>query len=77
MTKIRYASKQMTMLKSGDLTLDSQQDIEQHVLNFYTNLYCSENTCSNSDFISNAIPNLVSMEDNLMLTNLPSMEEVR
>lgn len=66
MTKIMYASKQMSILKTGDNILESQDDIEQHVLNYYTNLYCSENACTNSDFTSNAIPNMVSMEDNIM-----------
>lgn len=67
----------MSMMISGDCVLESQENIEQHVLSYYTNLYCSENSCTNSDFVSNTIPNLVSMEDNLMLTNPPTMEEVK
>lgn len=67
----------MSILKSGDSILDNQADIEQHVLDYYTNLFGTENVCTNSYFISNVIPNLVTVEDNAMLTNLPIMEEVR
>lgn len=75
--KIRSASKQMTLLKHGDQVLVDRQQIEQHVLDFYTSLYTSENSFSSNDWISKVIPSLVSSEDNIMLTALHSLEEVK
>lgn len=48
--KIRQVTNQMNVLKNGDLILENQQDIEEHVLAYYESLYASENTCSESDF---------------------------
>lgn len=67
----------MPVLKSDDDILDKQADIEQHLLTYYNSLYASENVCSNSVFVNKVIPNLVSNEDNAMLTNLPTLEEAK
>lgn len=76
-TAIRNASNQMLILKVGDEILDKQKDIEQHVLQFYASLFATENNCIPNELIDASIPSLVSAEDNTMLTNLPSQEEVR
>lgn len=77
LTKIRHACRQMFVLKAGDNILDNQTDIEHHVLAYYSSLYASDNSYINSDFASRVIPYRVSHEDNDMLTNLPSMDEVK
>lgn len=77
--KIRNSSRQINILKSGDLTLENQSDIEHHVLDFFSTLYASENSCTDSGFVRKVIPHLVSVsaEDNSMLTGLPVMDEVK
>lgn len=65
------------MLKNGELFLDNQQDIENHVLAYYESLYASENTRSDSDFVQKAIPKIVTRADNPLLTNPPSFNESR
>lgn len=35
-TKIRYASKSMSMLKHGDAMIDDPEDIAQHVLSYFS-----------------------------------------
>lgn len=77
LTKIRNSSKRMTALKSEETILDTQSDIEQHVLNYYSSLYASENSCVNSDFIDRVILSLVTTDDNVVLTGIPTLEEVR
>lgn len=52
-------------------------DIENHILDFYKGLFTTDNNCQCNDLISRIIPNIVSAEDNIMLTNLPSKEEVK
>lgn len=75
-TRIRQASKQMNMLRQGDLILDNSTDIENHVVDYYSALLASSNTSVQNDLIKKSIPLLVSDMDNAMLTNLPTLEEV-
>lgn len=75
-TKIRMASKQMTILRKGNIILDKAADIEQHVVEYFPNLFASENVCIENDLISQNIPCLVSEEDNSILTKVPTLEEV-
>lgn len=76
-TKIRNASQLMSILKVGDEILAKQEDIEHHVLQFYESLFATENNCIANELIDSSISSLVSAEDNFMLTNLPSKEEVK
>lgn len=75
--KVQNASKRMTTLKNGNLILDEAADIENHVLQYYKELFAKENNCSSNGLIDSVIPPVVSNEDNTMLTNLPTREEVK
>lgn len=77
LAKVRHATGQMVLLKAGDSILDNQVDIENHVLSYYESLYASDNNCTDSNFVDNVIPKLVTSEDNAMLTCLPSYDEVK
>lgn len=76
-TKIRNSIKQLSILKVGSSVLDKQSDIENHILEFYSNLYAYDNSCSDNGLVDSVIPALVSSEDNSFLTNVPSKEEVK
>lgn len=52
-------------------------DIEYHMVKYYSTLYAIEDTCANLDLINRFIPSLVSIEDNGVLANFPSLEEVK
>ncbi|XP_019451876.1 PREDICTED: uncharacterized protein LOC109353976 [Lupinus angustifolius] len=75
--KIRYATKPMCILRHGDDTLLDRQDIDSHVLEYFTNLYASENETQPSNLIDSVIPNLVSEEDNIMLSKIPLEDEIK
>lgn len=64
-------------MRDGDVILDNAYDIENHVINYFNNLYAFSNSCINNGLVDKGIPSLVSVEDNIMLTNIPSMEEVK
>lgn len=66
----------MSILKKDQL-LDSPADIESQILEFYTQLYTSENHCVDNRLIEKVISPPVSVEDNLMLANVPTMDEVK
>lgn len=76
-TKYRHVAKKMSMLMKGDIILDNAVAIENHALKFYTDLFALENTCVANNLVESVIHSLVTMEDNAMLTNLPSMDEVK
>lgn len=65
------------MLPKGDILLNRQEDLEQQVLQYFSNIYASENNCTPNDLIRRTIPSLVSPEDNCFLTNIPTREEVK
>lgn len=70
--KIRAATKLISVLKHEDSIMIEATNIEQHVLQLYSNMYASNNVCSPNNLISKVIPKLVSLEDNGLLTSLPS-----
>lgn len=74
--KVRHASKQLSILKDGDIILDSFTYIENLVLQYFQSLYALDNAYSSNDLVSRVVPSLVAAEDNVMLSNLPSLEEV-
>lgn len=76
-TKIRHVFKQMSILKCGNAVLDNPQDIERHVVDFYSNLYASNNVCLDNGLVESVIPSLVFETDNNFLTNVPTMVEVK
>lgn len=76
-TKLKNCSKRMSTLEQDGIILDKSEDIEAHVLDFYTNLFATENSCQENNLIEQVIPHSISREDNLMLTNLPSLVEIK
>ncbi|XP_019455048.1 PREDICTED: uncharacterized protein LOC109356167 [Lupinus angustifolius] len=76
-TKIRHATKSISMLKDGNNTISTQDDITAHVLNFYIDLFASPNNTYSNNLIQYVIPNLVTEDNNNMLTKTPSNEEIK
>ncbi|XP_019455110.1 PREDICTED: uncharacterized protein LOC109356233 [Lupinus angustifolius] len=75
-SKIRFATKSMSMLRKEDTTLLDQHAIEEHVLDYFTNLYASKNETLPSSLISQVIPQLVFDDGNIMLSSIPLNEEI-
>ncbi|XP_019420741.1 PREDICTED: uncharacterized protein LOC109330928 [Lupinus angustifolius] len=76
-TKIRQASKSMSILRNGDSILTEQHDIASHALGYFTDLFASENLNAPNQLIQEAIPNLVKDDENQLLVSIPSDEEVK
>lgn len=77
MAKIRQASNQMSLLMKDNVVISSQREIEAHILDFYTNLYASDNPCLDNGIVNRVIPKAITDLDNSMLIKTPSMDEVR
>lgn len=76
-TNIRNVSKQMSMLRQGGLIPDNVAYLENHVIEYYKSLYASSNSYVDNGLVDRVIPSLDSDEDNVMLSILPSMDDVK
>lgn len=70
-------AKQMSTLKHNGVVLETASQIEDHVVSYFENIFCSDNNCLDNGLIEEVIPHTVSRKDNVMLTSLPSAEEIR
>ncbi|KAF1862973.1 hypothetical protein Lal_00018817 [Lupinus albus] len=57
-TKIRQASKSLSSLRDGDNILVNQNEIAQHVLNYFMEVYASPNDVRSNHLIQAVIPSL-------------------
>lgn len=77
LTKIRNIFKKLSILRTDDAILDNVTDIENHVFDYYASLYAFTNSRVDNGLVEKVIPSIVSSEDNIVLTNLLSFEEVK
>lgn len=77
MAKVKQSSKMLSFIRHEDRILDKLDDIERHVLDFYSSLFSVDNDCVDNNLVEYVIPKLVTEQDNVTLTNIPNMEEVR
>jgi hypothetical protein len=76
-TKIRDAQSYISLLKNGDEVLISKEDIEAHVLQYFTDIFSAPSVHIENELPDKYIPNIVTTEDNAMLTAIPTVEEVK
>jgi ribonuclease HI len=77
LAKIKTATKHITSLQDGETVITDQNQISEHVVNFYKNLFCANVVLQDSSLAENVIPSLVSEETNAILTMLPSHSEIK
>ncbi|XP_019450480.1 PREDICTED: uncharacterized protein LOC109352716 [Lupinus angustifolius] len=75
--KIRHTTNAISMLNVGDRILEKQEDIANHVLSYFTDLFVSQNSTTPNGLINDVIPSLVNEQDDSMLTALPSSFEIK
>jgi hypothetical protein len=67
LTKIRHATNKISRLQRDGNFLESNEEIEQHALSYFQDLFASDNMCSPTDIVSITIPSLVTQADNDMI----------
>jgi hypothetical protein len=77
LTQIRHATNRLVRLKVGDNYITDTNQVEQHVLTFYKDLFGSNNQCIPTDIVERTIPSLITAADNESLTHIPSFDEVK
>lgn len=60
-----------------DSVLNSDADLEGHIVDYFLNLYDTNNQCTNATLIDSSIPKIVTSEENASLTIVPTAEEIR
>lgn len=62
----------MFVLKIGDVVIDDPDE-----LNYFTNLYATDNNYLENDLFDQVIPSLITKEENEVLGKNPSREEIK
>jgi hypothetical protein len=75
--RVKAATKQISMIKHGDITYTDAPSIEGHILDYFTGIFHSPNHCVPNDLVPSCIPSLVTLEDNDMLCKVPSASEIK
>jgi len=65
------------LLKHEDEVLINREDIEAHVLNYFTSIFFAQTDYVANNLPERHIPHLVTTDDNNMLTSLPSPDEIK
>jgi len=76
LAKIKNTTRPITSIRHENTTINDQEQIANHVVNHYTNLF---NVCSvlqDDGIVEEVIPNIVSDQTNNLLTMLPTPEEI-
>lgn len=76
-TKIKHAVNKIPMLKNGSTILEKSEDIENHILDFYKDLFSTDNNCRDNGLVEEVIQPMVNDEDNSMLTKVLSRFEIK
>lgn len=67
----------MRCIKETTKVFDNQQQLQEIVLDYFSDICASENSYEKNDMVSQVIFKLVIGDNNAMITNIPSMEEVK
>lgn len=75
--KIREIKSYISLLKNNHDVLTDTIDIETHVLQYFTNIFAADPHYVVNDLPDRLIPSLVTAEDNVLLTSLPSAADIK
>lgn len=75
--KIRNFKSSITILKDDNNILFYTRDIANHVVTYFTNIFCFAEITNNLDIMNEMIPQLVDSSMNKVLTCLPTPEEIK
>ncbi|PNX71458.1 ribonuclease H, partial [Trifolium pratense] len=77
LAKIKTSTKLITTLQDGDNVLIDPNQIAEHVVKYYKNLFGTNTVLQDSLLTEEVIPKLVNDEVNALMTVLPSHDEIK
>lgn len=76
-SKIRAATKSISLLQDGDDDITDPTAIELHILSYFQAIFSMDNNCAQNTMVDETIPLIVSDIENNILISVPSHEEIR
>jgi len=77
MARIKSLVKPITFLQEGNVRITDTKDMEAHVVNYFMNIFCGNNNCVPNGLVERVVPLLVSEEDNVALTSMSLLDEIK
>ena len=77
MAKIKSSNNKTTSLQDGEHVLTEPTQIADHVVSYYKNLFCTNIVLQEQLLAEEVIPNIVTDDTNIMLTMMPSHQEIK
>ena len=77
MARIKSSIKPITFLQDGNVRITDTRDMEAHVVNYFKNIFCGNNNCVPNGLVEGVVPLLVSEEDNVALTSMLLIDEIK
>nr|XP_011470584.1 PREDICTED: uncharacterized protein LOC105353269 [Fragaria vesca subsp. vesca] len=74
--KVRRNRSSITLLRDGDQVLQDPHYIQNHIVDYYKNLFTKHAEYEDSGLVSKVIHSMVTPEENTMLTSVPLSEEI-
>ena len=74
--KVRRNRSSITLLRDGDQVLQDPHYIQNHIVDYYKNLFTKHAEYEDSGLVSKVIHSMVTPEKNTMLTSVPLSEEI-
>ncbi|KAL6182579.1 hypothetical protein ACLB2K_043998 [Fragaria x ananassa] len=74
--KVRRNRSSITLLRDGDQVLQDPHYIQNHIVDYYKNLFTKHAEYEDSGLVSKVIHSMVTLEENTMLTSVPLSEEI-
>ncbi|XP_004301904.1 PREDICTED: uncharacterized protein LOC101292910 [Fragaria vesca subsp. vesca] len=73
---VRRCRSSVTVLRDGDQVMDDPQVIQTYIGYYYLDLFAKHVDYVDSGLVDNIIPSMVTEEENIFLTTIPSPEEI-
>lgn len=77
MAKVKVAKDQIPLLMDSCAPITDLKAIEKCIVDLYKRLYSSDLPSRDASLLTKYVPGLVTVDDNAMLFQIPSNEEVR
>jgi hypothetical protein len=77
LAKIKASTKRICLLQTEQGRITTDEELELFIVEYFKSIFCGDNSCTANNMIQNCIPSLVSLEDNRLLTSIPSADEVK
>ncbi|KAK9907177.1 hypothetical protein M0R45_002183 [Rubus argutus] len=76
MIKIRRLHQSLSSLRLGSVVITDSQQIINHTVTHFKSAFTMDPNILNTGLVERVIPNLVTLEENIGLTSMPSAEEI-